>query len=435
MSNARVQIQNRMFFVGFVILGSLLGPSQMNSAFAQRSTSTLPTQSVMGQFGLERAWQGQAVLNPSRDTIAHLTMDEDTVYVQSTAGVITAFGAEDGRQMWSLQLGATDQPQTPAVSNETQVLVIAGSTLYAIDRNKGKLLYRMRLPGQPSAAPTLDEIHAYIGTLDGSVYAFSLAKIESLFQEQRLPDWSLEAFVWRYKTGGQISSPPMSDGRLVTFASLDGSLYGVGMRERDLVYQFETDGPISAPVAKLGNSLFLASEDQTFFAVDGRNGAVLWDFASPVPLNSQPVVVGSDLFLVAGTSGMYDLSAKTGAKRWWHPGITKFVGVINDRVFVTDIDMNLSMLARKDGAILGKLQLRHFPVRIANDRTDRLFVATTSGLVVCMKPKDRISPVYHKYPDRLPLLPEFASDNPGPEDIPGAGDTGESGESSEMIEE
>lgn len=39
---------------------------------------------------LVKLWKPQAVLNVERDKVAHIVNDEDVVFVQSTAGIVTA---------------------------------------------------------------------------------------------------------------------------------------------------------------------------------------------------------------------------------------------------------------------------------------------------------------------------------------------------------
>ena len=196
-------------------------------AVAQRlpTDKVLPTQQQLSPFGLERAWWGQATLNASRDKVRHVTIDEDIVYVQASSGIATAFNSETGERLWATLLGRFDQPSFPAVSNEDLALMVVGSTMYGIDKRTGKTVWTLVLPGQPSTGPSVDDNQVYIGTLDGSVYAFSLKKIRQLYREQRLPQWSQEALVWRYKAGKEVTSPPIVTGRVVNFASRDGSLY------------------------------------------------------------------------------------------------------------------------------------------------------------------------------------------------------------------
>ena len=50
---------------------------------------------------LSKAWESQAVIDPSRDKVVHIGNDEDSVIVQSTAGVVTVFHPESGLEFWS----------------------------------------------------------------------------------------------------------------------------------------------------------------------------------------------------------------------------------------------------------------------------------------------------------------------------------------------
>ena len=76
-------------------------------------------------------------------------------------------------------------------------------------------------------------------------------------------------------------------------------------------------------------------------------------------------------------------------------------------VAASDADGNLTMVSRSSGETIGSLPLRRYNVRTVNDRTDRIFLATESGLVICLRQIGHPYPVYHRYPDRLPLLPEI----------------------------
>ena len=181
-----------------------------NAVFAQgRATENrLPSQQQLSRFGLERAWWGQAELNPSRDKVRHVSMDEDMVYVMSTSGIATAFDSETGQKRWAVLLGRFDQPSYHVVSNQSLALVVVGTTLYAIEKKSGHISWTLTLSGQPSTAPGVDEEQVYVGNLDGSVYAYSLRKVRQLYQEQRLPKWTSEALVWRATASKEITSPP-----------------------------------------------------------------------------------------------------------------------------------------------------------------------------------------------------------------------------------
>jgi outer membrane protein assembly factor BamB len=394
---------------------------------AQRHTTenVLPTQQELSRLGLERAWWGQATLNPRRDKVRNISIDEDMVYVHSTGGILTAMDSETGHQRWAVLLGQFDQPSYPVVSNEELAMVVVGSTMYGINKKTGSTLWTILLPGQPSTAPGVDAEQAYVGTLDGSVYAFSLRKVQRLYEQQKLPQWSHEAIVWRTQAGKEITSPPVPSARAVSYASRDGSLYAVGKTDRKLMYQLETDGAIVAPLATTGKMQFLASEDHMFYAIEAdandpkKNGRILWEFTWGLPIRRAPYVVESDLFVTPDRGGMYCLNAEDGSQRWWQPHLYGFLAIVGDSLMASDIDGNLIRVSRSNGAFSGSLPVRNFKMRVANDRTDRVFMSTESGLVIALRQRGASIPVFHKFPDRLPILPEV---EPDPADAPVEGE-------------
>ena len=387
-------------------------------AIAQlKGDPALPTHQQLSRLGLERAWWAQSILNPHRDKVRHVSIDEDMVYVQATSGVTTAFDAETGQQLWAIQLGRFDQPSFPAISNEDLALIIVGSTMYGIEKRTGKTSWTLILPGQPSTGPAVDEKNVYFGALDGMLYAYSLRKIHKLYEDRLLPKWSMDAQIWTYKAGKEITSPPITTGRVVNFASRDGSLYSVTAAARKLVYQLETDKAIVAPLSRLDNTMFMASEDNTLFALNLFNGRVEWEFTSGLPIRKTPWALVNDLYVVPDRGGMYSLNPATGERRWWKPELSNFIAMSGQSVAASDEEGNLVMVTRDKGETIGSLSLRRFNVRTGNDRTDRIYMATESGLVICLRQFGHTYPVYHRYPDRLPLLPEIEPED-GSETIP-----------------
>ena len=386
----------------------------------------LPTQRMLGRYGLELAWSNQAVMNPARDKVTHITVDEDLVYIQSSAGSITAFDNETGKQLWARQLGQRDSPQYPAVSNNDDVMVVSGITLYNIEKFRGGIQWKIVLPKVPSTSPATDDTHVYIGALDGSVYAFSIRKLQELYNERLLPQFRRDALVWRFKTAKKVTTPPISDGFVVNFASRDKSLYSISTTQSKMIWQFETDEPISAPMAAAmvgeDSVILLASEDFNVYCIGLTNGQIRWDFVSGAPVRRSPRVIGQQVFVFPHRGGIFSLSLENGAEQWWRPGIQDFVGATRTRLFVSDTVGNVVILARNDGHIIGALPLRDFSFRFANDRTDRVYLATQSGLVICIKEVGRQFPTYHMHPERLPLLPEFAPEEAEAEETAAAAD-------------
>ena len=200
----------------------------------------------------------------------------------------------------------------------------------------------------------------------------------------------------------------------MNFASRDGSLYAVGALERDLTWQFETSAPITAPLAATNDSLILASEDYFVYCLNRDNGLVRWEFASGYPIRKAPVVIGNDLYIMPDRGGVFNLVLRTGEEKWERPGITDLLAATKSRLFGSDVTGNIVLLQRSTGRPLGTLPLKPFSVRLQNDRTDRLFMATPSGLVVCLREQGSEFAHYHKYPERAPIVPDVEPDEPTP---------------------
>ena len=396
------------FLAGLFGLLLVAGAAEFAAAQPASLGPTLPPQRILNRYRLERAWWAQAVLNPSRDKLQYLTIDEQVVYVQATSGVVTAFDNETGERLWSHLVGLADQQTYPITSNESLALVVNGMYLFALDKFSGELRWQLKLPRFPSTRPSIDDRAVYIGSLDGRMYAFELRRIDELYQEHLLPQWTMHSLLWQYQTGGEITAPAVSSGRLVHFASRNGSLYAVTADRAQRIFQFETDGPVSAPIVQANGLLFLPSEDFKLYCLNAENGLVQWAFPTGLPIRKMPVVVGEDVFVVPDRGGLFCLQMRTGKERWWKPDGAEFLAATPERVFVSDRQHNIVIVDRQDGTELGALPLRRFEVYLSNDRTDRLYVATRSGLVVCIREQGREFPLYHKHPELRPILPEFA---------------------------
>jgi outer membrane protein assembly factor BamB len=374
------------------------------------SKSKLPAENELGQLGLTRSWWGQAVTNSARDTVSHLTCDEESVYVQTSSGVVSSFDAETGKRKWSTQMGLSDRPSFPVAINDDLVLSVNGMTLNAVDKNTGDIVWTLKLPGQPASSPAVDQDYLFLGFLDGSLYAFDMREIRRLYGKKLLPEWGYLSVLWRYKSRKSVSTPAVITNRLVAFASEDGTLYSVTKRDRDLLFQFETDAALSAPPAVFRDSLLLASQDFKVYSIGVNNGRYNWQFATGEPILAAPMVVGNEAYITPEEGGLLKLRADIGRPMWSAPapGVYRVVSIGPSRIYGVDRRDNLMVVDRRTGAIERVMRVAPFSRHVVNNRSDRIFLATTTGLVTCLHEVGRDFPMFHLRPDRQPILPEIA---------------------------
>lgn len=385
------------------------------SLVAQSRLSPLvPPKRTLDRYGLVQAWWNQATLDPSRDKIHAVTADEEVVFAASTNGIVTAFDAETGRQLWVHALGRHDEPASGVTTNDDVALVAVGLNMFAIDKFTGEMLWKLQLPGQPSTSPVMDDVQVYVGTVDGSVYAFDLRRIRELFDKRLLPQWSNLTRKWRFNTAKPVVNQPLANGRLVLFASQDHSTYAVTALDRDLVFQFEADSPVTAPLASSVNGyIFLATgaPDYKLYCMNMNNGELLWTpFNVGLPISKAPRAIGDHLFITPVRGGMYCLMVPTGDQLWWKPRITQFLSASQKIVYASDQVGNMVLLERKTGATIGSLDARRYTIRVSNAKTDRIYLVTPRGRVLCLRERQNEFPQYYLNPDRSPLMPEFAEE-------------------------
>ena len=377
---------------------------------AQYSGRSLPPRALLARYGLERAWQNQATLNVRSDVVRHLVADEEVVIIQSRSGLLTVFDAQSGSKLWDGQIARADQYSFPAVTNANVLLIALGSTVYARDKYNGEPLWELRLPNSPNTQPEADDNRMYVGMVDGSCYAFNLGKIRGLQTTGDLRQYAYRTIDWRYRTSKPIVTPPVSNGTTVCFASETGNLYAVSARTRLLDFQFETDKPVAAPLNLFGSDLFFAGQDNNFYCLRIANGTTRWEYVTGRPVVDKPQVIGDSVYLLPIKSGMYRLTIDSGRPLWWAPEARAFVAASPNRIYVSSASDDILILDKPTGGVLGSLPLAGYPIRFANDRTDRLYIATESGGLVCLRETGANIPVYHRFPNRRPILPVFGDD-------------------------
>lgn len=397
----------RLYRFGILMLVLTIAALIAPAAFAQNAREvSLPSERTLNQFGLELAWWNHAAINRSLDRVQHFTADEDVTFVQSRRGTVTVFENGTGKKLWTRQLGRSGDVNFPAMSDSEIAIIAAGSNVYGIHKFSGLTAWNIPIPGAPSTSPVSDSKQMYVGTVDGAVYAFDTKKLMEYEKEGLLPRWANMTQQWVYQTGSEVSAPPVTTGVVVNVASNDGQLYGLSAGDRQLRFQFETDAPIAASIAQAGNYLFLASEDFNVYCINADNGVIRWEFVTGQPIRKQAQVVGNQVYLMPVGGGMYCVSESDGEELWLNTKADDFLAATNSLVYASDRLGNLLILDRDNGATLGMIPLCNYDVHLANDRTDRILLATSTGLVICLREIGRPFPLYHKHPDRQPVLPE-----------------------------
>lgn len=402
----------------------LTGLAVLSLSSAVIEAADLPPERELNSMGLEVNWLGQAVLNTSRDEVRYVANDEDVIVVQSTAGVVTVFNAEDGRRRWAAQVGRSDEYAMPAVLNDRFVLVVAGPVVHGLDKFSGEELFQHRMPLQPSAGPAITEEFFYVPLTGGALYAYSLDTMQQLERYGTLPSLAARPFIWRFISGEEIVSPPTVAENIVAFVTSSSNLHLVNTQGRS-EYQFLFNGTSSAALTSVqdpdSSSILTATGDNQLYSVmltraEGARTRARIDWRYPLDrtIIRRPVVIGQQVLVVTDGGGLYNISRQTGRpvpvpqpegrdQDWYVTGITSVVSVSENHIYGIDLTNRLTAIDRATSQVKSQMHVDSYRHRHQNDLTDRLYLVSNAGEVLCLREPGSEFAVYHQNPSKRPI--------------------------------
>jgi hypothetical protein len=110
----------------------------------------------------------------------------------------------------------------------------------------------------------------------------------------------------------------------------------------------------------------------------------------------KPEVTDKDVFVVAERRGLFRVDRVRGKERWFNREARRFLAVNKKFVYAFDRHGRLLVLDYKRGTKLGTLNTRDFVFPVSNEFTDRLFLASHNGLLVCLRDRGQKEPLVNK---------------------------------------
>jgi outer membrane protein assembly factor BamB len=414
-----------MRLVSAVLLGTILTPFILEAQTARLNTRpALPSPQALARIGLKERWHVYVPVATSRDGLSFVqVLDGDQVVAQTMAGQLVALNAETGAQQWRVRLGQFHAQRKAIDVNDRIVMAVAGARLHAFDRLTGSMEWQMELPGALSAAPSADNSRLVVCTANGGnyVYALPLPKRElkqgATTRPGQAPAPALTAptygsgetdtaapthephRLWYFKGDAPVTEPPVVTQTHLILATAKGEVYSFQRDERALADVFQSPAPITAPIAQAGESLLVASQDFNLYAFDLALGRLIlrWRHTTGSRVLQKPAVAGEDVYVIGQDKGMFCLDRHTGGERWFQPQAVQFVAASRRLVFAVDPLGYLLSLDRRHGHVLDRLDTRDFPILVRNDVTDRVYLGSHDGLILCLQDlsPEHEEPTYH----------------------------------------
>lgn len=441
-------------------VGILLIP--VVASWACAANEIIP-QTTAQRYGLSRPWIAQVQMDRGQGRIRDIFLYEGILYVQTNRAMLQAIDAETGKTLWAKQIGRPGHPSMTPGACRDLVGTINGSRLFVMNRYTGEILFETTVNGAPGAGPALSTKRAYVPMVSGLVLAYRLEPITDPIRElakvnkTEPTEEEKKAAEEERRQNIRIRQdyvPPLasqSAGRalvqpLVTFQNrdeeycawgTDRGFLNIGRIDRHaddnliIKSRLTTGEAIAAPPAYLppdptvlgdSGTIFAASRDGFVYALLERSGELLWKFSAAEPIVEPPVVLEDRLYATTQCGGLYCLDAKSGKQLWWAPEILRFLAQGKQRVYTADKFGRLRILDRKNGSPLDSMPTEMLNIQVINGQTDRIFLATDTGLVQCLHEIEQVAPVQYNASRKLPLNDE---ELPKPKKGKAAGEDGE----------
>ena len=230
---------------------------------------------------------------------------DDHVIVGCLDGNVHILDVKTGDKEWTYSF--SDSAYISNVKNN-KVYVGSEETCYALDTNKGKLLWEYKTDGPITSPPSVSDGKVYVGSWDGRLYAI---------------DAETGKTKWTYQTGWGIDTTPAIKDNKLYFGSTDNNFYALNKEDGKLEWYYTCNAAIHSSPQVYGECVFFGSDDGRLYAIDKETGNAEWAFAPgytveknevnnyiTTPVTSDPIVKNDLVYIdVEGTS--YVLDAQT----------------------------------------------------------------------------------------------------------------------------
>jgi outer membrane protein assembly factor BamB len=416
----------------------------------------LPPENMLERLDLTLAWHTRVTMEGPRDGIRSLQLAPGKkglqFIVQTRRGSVAALDAETGDLLWQTEVGVPYWVGQPVAFNSHAIFVTRREYLYGLDRTTGQHLINtidlrtkqpkpgMLLTSVPSGAPVADEHMLYI-PFSSRIYAFMLP-----FERKKSEQVGLEEFArgagdnelyvkWvNNLLGLRTEQPLLLGGPALGAVSPNGTFISMGSTVLTDPIFFKTGEPVATAPGQYENFAYVGTDPGNVYAINMATCDQAWRFGVEAPLFRGPQVTARDVYVSPDRLGLYRLDRLTGLARWLNRDAARFLATNGQFVYAGDTVGRLLVLDYFRGTTLAAYDaLRDYPVVYQNELTDRVYLGSNDGLIICLHHRGQRTPLLNKLPPPPPpapkkgkeLKPEVPKDNgekvePGAKAEPGA---------------
>ena len=237
----------------------------------------------------ETIWQTN--VRPARDkagqaTGGGLAHDNGRLYVTVGYGSLVALDAGTGREIWRQRLEGTGSG-APTIVDGLIYLMSGDDRGWALDAENGRLLW------QVTASPDVNNVLGAPApaVADGlAIFAFGSGEVQAVFRQGGLRRWDASVSGERLGSAlgavGDVTAAPTVSGNSVYIGNLSGRT--VALELQSGARRWTLDEGATGNVVAAGDSVFLISDLNQLLRVSAADGSRIWAVDLPKFVNRRP---------------------------------------------------------------------------------------------------------------------------------------------------
>ena len=212
----------------------------------------------------------------------------------------------------------------------------SGDAIGNSQTNSAIPLWKYITGGPVTSSPAIAEGYVFFGSKDYNIYCLNASNGQP---------------IWNFPTAAEVeSSPSVYNGR-VYVSSEDGWIYCLDIATGMPVWISMVGGEAKSSPAVTGDIVFVGSGKNGFFAFNASDGSLAWKFPLSYRVNSSPAVFDGIVYFASDDFHVYALNASTSQLIWkQHTGsVTSSPAIYNGCVYIGSYDGYVCCLNASNG--------------------------------------------------------------------------------------
>lgn len=351
---------HRLTAAALLVLLSGCGTVKDYFAGTDNTTPPAPLPSLTTTLNVQTVWSARAGVGSAKEYIKLTpSVSSDTIFAADSAGLVSAYQADTGKIVWSVQTKAPISGGTG--SGEGLVLVgTRDAEVLALDVASGAEKWRAQVSSEVLSVPRAESGIIVVRTVDGKLFGLKAGDGSRLWVYQS----STPALTLR-----GTSSPLLHEGKVIAGLA-NGKLAALSLTDGKLLWETTVAEPrgrselerlvdISGELQIQNDILYAASFQGRLAAVDTNSGRLVW--VREIHSQAGLAVDERAVYVTDNQSQVLALDRRDGGILWkqdkLHDRAVTAPAVYGDYVVVGDFEGHLHWLNRTDGAFAARVRV------------------------------------------------------------------------------